>query len=91
MCDSVTLMPKARHITIKELHDKTGALVRMAGASKDPIPVTDRGEVVAVLASPTMLQPRPRKRIIVPGYEELMSGPPGDFIQAALDEIREDR
>lgn len=31
-----------------------------------------------------------RKRRIVPGYEQLMSGPPGNDIQAALDEIRDD-
>lgn len=84
-------MPKVSQITIKELHAKTGALVRMAGKASDPIPITDRGTIVAVLASPTLLRTKPRKRLIVPGYEELMSLPWGNDIQAALDESRGER
>jgi prevent-host-death family protein len=78
-------------ITIKELHRTTGEHVRRAGASRSPVIVTDRGEPVAVLSSLTMLKPKRRKRILIPGFKELMSRPPGNDVMAALDEIRGDR
>jgi len=78
-------------ITIKQLHDDTGGLVRRAGASKQPIPITDRGEPVAVLANPSLLRPRKRKRVLLPEYEAMMAGRPGEEVQAALDEIRGER
>ena len=77
--------------TIKQLHDDTGPLVRRAGASKRPIPITDRGEQVAVLANPALVRPQPRKRVLLPEYEAMMAQPAGNDIQAALDEIRGDR
>ena len=84
-------MPPARILTIKQLHDNTGALVRSAGASKVPVHITDRGQEVAVLAHRSLLRPASRKRTILPEYEAMMAGPPGDNIQAALDQIRGDR
>ena len=78
-------------MTIKELHDDTGALVRRAGASKRPIRITDRGEEVAVIANLSLLRPAGRRRTILPEYEALMAGAPGDDVRAALDEIRGER
>ena len=45
-------------VSIRELHEKTGELVRRAGASVRPVPVTDRGEVVAVLVGPDAVPSR---------------------------------
>jgi PHD/YefM family antitoxin component YafN of YafNO toxin-antitoxin module len=84
-------MQVASTLTIKQLHDDTGALVRRAGASKRPVIVTDRGQEVAVLANRSLLRSVGRKRTILPGYEAMMSGTLGDYIQAALDETRGDR
>ena len=90
-CDSVTPMPSTTVLTIKQLHDDTGALVRRAGALKRPVPITDRGQEVAVLVNRSLLRPLNRKRTVLPEYEAMMAEAPGDTIQAALDEIRGDR
>ena len=84
-------MPSTTVLTIKQLHDDTGPLVRRAGASKRPIPITDRGQPVAVLANPALIRPQSRKRVLLPEYEAMMAEPPANDIQAALDEIRGDR
>lgn len=81
-------MPATKVLTIKQLHDDTGALVRRAGASGRPVPITDRGQEVAVLANRSLLRPINRQRTVLPEYEALMAMPPGDQIQAALDDIR---
>jgi prevent-host-death family protein len=78
-------------ITIKELHATTGDLVRRAGSSRVPVVITDRGQPVAVLANPSLLTPRKRKRTLLPEYEAMMASPAGNNIQVALDEIRGDR
>jgi len=67
------------------------SLVRRAGASKRPIPITDRGQEVAVIANRALLRPVSRKRAILPEYETMMAESPGNDLQAALDEIRGDR
>lgn len=90
-CDSLTLMPSSAVLTVKQLHDDTGPSVRRAGASKRPIPITDRGELVAVLANPSLVRPQRRKRVLLPEYEAMMAAPRGDEVQAALNEIRGDR
>jgi hypothetical protein len=77
--------------TIKELHDDTGALVRRAGASKRPVPITDRGTEVAVIANRSLLRPITRKRTTLPEYEAMMAEAPGADVQDALDEIRGER
>jgi hypothetical protein len=84
-------MQKPAMLTIKQLHDDTGALVRRAGASKRPISVTDRGHEVAVLANRALVRPLERRRMLLPEFAALMAGAPGDDVQAALDEIRGDR
>jgi hypothetical protein len=80
-------------ISIRELHEKTGELVRRAGTSRIPFEVTDRGEVVAVLANPNALPPRKRpKRVLLPGYRKLLAGGSlADGILEALDAVRGDR
>lgn len=84
-------MPSPNVLTVKQLHDDTGPSVRRAGAARRPIPITDRGELVAVLANPTLVRPHRRKRVLLPEYEAMMAEPAGDNVQAALDEIRGDR
>ncbi|MSU18680.1 MAG: type II toxin-antitoxin system prevent-host-death family antitoxin [Lacunisphaera sp.] len=84
-------MPAPTVFTIKQLHDDTGALVRRAGALKRPIPITDRGQEVAVLVNRSLLRAVNRKRAVLPEYEAMMAEAPGDTIQAALNEIRGDR
>ena len=60
-------------VSIRELHEKTGEVVRRAGASRVPVPVTDRGEVVAVLVGPDAMPLRKRaKRVILPEYHKLI-------------------
>ena len=84
-------MPAKGVLTVKQLHDDTGPSVRRAAASKRPIPITDRGELVAVLANPALVRPRERRRVLLPEYEAMMAEAPRDDVQAALDEIRGDR
>jgi len=81
-------MPTTSVLTIKQLHDDTGPLVRQAGASRRPVPVTDRGREVAVITNRSQLRPKGRKRTILPAYEAMMADVPGNDIQAALDEDR---
>jgi PHD/YefM family antitoxin component YafN of YafNO toxin-antitoxin module len=81
-------MPSITVFTIKQLHDDTGPLVRQAGTSKRPIPVTDRGREVAVITNRSLLRPAVRKRTLLPEYEAMMAEAPGNDIQAALDEDR---
>ena len=81
-------MPSTAVLTIKQLHDDTGPLVRKAGSSRHPIPVTDRGKEVAVITNRSQLRPVARKRTVLPEYEAMMAEAPGDYIQAALDKDR---
>lgn len=80
-----------RRITLKELHATTGDLVRRAARSRVPVLITDRGQPVAVLASPAALKPRSRQRILLPEFAALMSRPPGDDLRDDLDAIRGER
>ena len=84
-------MPPTAAITVKQLHDDTGPSVRRAGASKRPVPITDRGRLVAVLANPSLVRPFTRKRVLLPEYERAMREAPTNHVQAALDEIKGDR
>lgn len=84
-------MRRSTVLTVKQLHDDTGPSVRRAGAAKRPVPITDRGELVAVLANPALVRPVSRKRVLLPEYEAMMATRSAGGIQAALDEIRGDR
>ena len=77
-------------VSIRELHEKTGELVRRAGASSVPVPVTDRGEVVAVLVGPDAVTLRKRaKRVLSPEYVKLiLEGPLSDDVLEDLDAAR---
>ena len=81
-------MPSPAVLTVKQLHDDTGASVRRAGAARRPVPITDRGELVAVLANPALVRPVSRQRVLLPEYEALMASAPANHLQAALDELR---
>jgi len=83
-------MPKATAISIKQLHAKTGEWVRRAGQSKAPLPITDRGRPIAVLAGPD-LPIRPRRRTLLPAYAALMKKSAGIGVLADLDAVRGDR
>jgi len=60
-------------ITIKQLHQTTGECVRRAGASRSPVVVTDHGKPVAVLANPSLLKSKRRKRVLLPEFKALMA------------------
>ncbi len=85
-CDT---MPAS--ITIKELHATTGEHVRRIGASRSPVIVTDRGQPVAVLASPSLLKPRRRHRTLLPEFAALMARPPETDLLDDLNAVRGDR
>ena len=80
-------------VSIRELDEKTGELVRRAGASSVPVPVTDRGEVVAVLVDPDAVPLRKRaKRVLLPEYVKLiLEGPRSDDVLEDLDAVRGER
>lgn len=77
-------------ITIKELHATTGKLVRRVGSARTPVLITDRGEPVAVLASPALLKRR-RPRTLLPEFKALMARAPDGDVAADLDAVRGDR
>jgi len=78
-------------ISIKELHETTGECVRRAGASRSPVIVTDHGKPIAVLANPSLLKPKRRKRVLLPEFKALMAQPyPGNSLDD-LDAVRGDR
>jgi prevent-host-death family protein len=78
-------------ITIKQLHGKTGQLVRRAATLRSPLVITDRGQPMAVLANPSLLRLRRRKRTILREYEALMAKTPVNDVLHDLDAIRGDR
>lgn len=78
-------------ITIKELHSKTGEQVRKAGESRRPVAVTDRGKLVAVLASPRFYRTLPRRRTLLPEYAALLTSAGGDDVLEDLAAVRGDR
>lgn len=84
-------MPPTAVFTIKQLHDDTGALIRRAGASRRPVPVTDRGQEVAVIANRALLKPQPRKRILLPEFEALMARTPSNDVLDDLNAVRGDQ
>jgi antitoxin (DNA-binding transcriptional repressor) of toxin-antitoxin stability system len=66
-------MTRKGSITIKELHAQTGAHVRRAGRGRTPVPVTDRGKVVAALVPPTLLPAGRRRRTVLAEYGAWLS------------------
>jgi antitoxin (DNA-binding transcriptional repressor) of toxin-antitoxin stability system len=82
-------MKSSATITIKELHAHTGAHVRRA--AKFPIRVTDRGELVAVLAGPHLVPAERRKRNLLPEYAALLKLKPSHDVLEDLGTVRGDR
>jgi prevent-host-death family protein len=78
-------------ITIKELHQTTGECVRRAAASRSPVIVTDHGRPIAVLANPSLLKPKRRKRVLLPEFKALMAKEIVTNTADDLDEVRGDR
>jgi prevent-host-death family protein len=80
-------------VSIPKLHEKTGEVVRRAGASRVPVPVTDRGEVVAVLVGPDAMPLRKRaKQVLLPEYVKLiLEGPLSNYVLEDLDALRGER
>jgi antitoxin (DNA-binding transcriptional repressor) of toxin-antitoxin stability system len=94
MWHSVTTMKRVElrktAVTIKELHEKTGELVRQIGEALVPVPVTDRGKVVAVLASPKLVKAGKRlKRGLPADYLAFVKTLPRTDVMQYLDELRE--
>lgn len=82
-------MKSTATITIKELHAHTGAHVRRA--ARAPIRVTDRGELVAVLAGPHLVPAARRQRTLLPEYAALLAKKPGRGVLDDLAALRGDR
>jgi prevent-host-death family protein len=78
-------------ITIKELHQTTGECVRRAGASRSPVVVTDHGKPIAVLANPSLLKPKRRKRTLLPEFKALMAKATATNSVDDLNAVRGDR
>lgn len=78
-------------LTIKQLHAQTGVHVRKAGASRAPVIITDRGQPVAALTSPSLLKPRRRQRTLLPEFAALMARRPGHDVLEDLAAVRGDR
>ena len=74
-------------------HHPARGLVRRAGASRVPVPVTDRGKVVAVLVGPDAIPLRKRaKRVLLPEYVKLiLEGPLSHDVLEDLDAVRGER
>lgn len=80
-------------ITIKELHRATGRAVREAGASREPVVVTDHGKPVAILANPSLVKKAPRRRTFLPAFRKHILSVPqtGNSLMRILDAVRADR
>ena len=78
-------------LTIKELHAKTGEHVRAAGRSRTPVPVTDRGRLVAVLVSPELLPKKRRSRTLIREYAALLAKSQSGNVLEDLDAVRGER
>jgi hypothetical protein len=88
LCHGVTMRPDG--ISIKELHEKTGELVREAGEARIPVPVTDRGKIVAVLGSPKLVKAGKRpKRGLPQEYRDFVKTLPRTDVMRYMDEERE--
>jgi prevent-host-death family protein len=75
-------------ITIKELHAKTGEAVRKAGKSRQPIAVTNRGKLVAVLAPLHLYTGKTRRRTLLPEYKKLLAKSGAANVLDDLDAMR---
>ena len=84
-------MAKKGSITIKQLHARTGAYVRRAGRGRTPLPVTDRGKVVAARLRSHLFRAGRRRRTVLPEYAAFIARRRSDDVLRDLDAIRGDR
>ncbi len=72
-CDTLCHMSPIRRISIRELHQRTGALVREAASVGYGVVVTDRGRPVATLTSYVERDQRRsfRNRVLLPEFAAL--------------------
>jgi antitoxin (DNA-binding transcriptional repressor) of toxin-antitoxin stability system len=84
-------MGRKGSITIKDLHAQTGAHVRRAGRGRAPVPVTDRGKVVAALVPPNLLPAGRRRRTVLADYVTWLSRRPATRVLDDLDAVRGER
>ncbi len=79
-------------VTIKELHARTGEMVRAAGRSRLPVQVTDRGKVVAVIGGVDLKTAKGRRRKLLPEYASLLKKKAAKAsVLSDLDAVRGDR
>ncbi len=78
-------------ITLKDLHAQTGTHVRRAGRGRTPVPVTDRGKVIAALVPPTLLPAHRRRRTVLAEYTSWLSRQPATRVLDDLDAVRGNR
>ena len=81
-------MTPPRRISIRELHERTGALVREAAAARDVVVVTDRGRPVATLAPYVERDGRRtfRERVLLPEFAALKRRIIGDSAVGIADD-----
>jgi antitoxin (DNA-binding transcriptional repressor) of toxin-antitoxin stability system len=84
-------MARKGSITIKELHAQTGECVRRAGRGRSPLPVTDRGKVVAALVPPNLLPAGRRRRTVLREYAAWLVRRTTSDVLRDLDAVRGDR
>lgn len=78
-------------ISIKQLHQSTGDQVRRAARSQAPITITDRGKPIAVLAKPSLLAGKARRRTLLPEYKALLARKSAGNVLDDLNAVRDDR
>lgn len=71
-------MARVKRITLKELHEKTGTLIREAAAAGYSVVVTDRGRPVATVLPYDDTHERRRfsERVLRPDFARLVEGHP---------------
>jgi prevent-host-death family protein len=81
----------ATRVSIKQLHQTTGELVRLASTSNSAIEVTDRGKPVAVLTRAALLLRKRRRRTLLPEYQALLARKSRGSVLDDLEAVRGDR
>jgi antitoxin (DNA-binding transcriptional repressor) of toxin-antitoxin stability system len=88
--DTVTLVATA--ISIKQLHEKTGELVRRAGQSRTPVGITDRGKLIALIVAPKLVpSAKRRRRSLLPEYRKLLRTLHSSDVLDDLEAVRDER
>jgi prevent-host-death family protein len=78
-------------ISIKELHEKTGELVRQAAAARTPVQVTDRGKVIAVIGSPALARKQIKRSGLPKDFLAFIKSLPQGDVQEDMDAVKGER